>query len=91
MTVPTADISSEVVDLNAALAALDGLPNRDRVRLSMQIAAQFLEYAAFEMALEQGACDVSEIIHMAAKLDQAARRIERATALAHQGSAMHKM
>ncbi|MCV3271058.1 hypothetical protein [Roseobacter sinensis] len=77
MTVPTDDIPAEVVDLSTAFAALDTLPNAEKVRYAMQIAAQYLEYAAFEMALEQSAGDVSEIIHMAARLDQAARRIDQ--------------
>ncbi|MBW4708682.1 hypothetical protein KX928_12900 [Roseobacter sp. YSTF-M11] len=76
MTAPTDENSIEVVDLSSALAALDVLPNGERVRKAMQLAAQFLEYAAYEMALEQSAGDVSEIIHMAARLDQAARRID---------------
>lgn len=91
MTVPTDDIPSEVVDLSAALAALDGLPNPERVQFAMQIAAQFLEYAAFEMALEQSAGDVSEIIHMAARLDQAARRIDESTVPTRPGHDMRKI
>ncbi|WP_299783508.1 hypothetical protein [uncultured Roseobacter sp.] len=91
MTVPTDDIPSEVVDLSTAFAALDGLPNQERVRIAMQIAAQFLEYAAFEMALEQSAGDVSEIIHMAARLDQAARRIDENTLPTRSGHDLRKI
>ncbi|WP_299674779.1 hypothetical protein [uncultured Roseobacter sp.] len=90
MTVPTDDIPAEVVDLSTAFAALDTLPNSEKVRYAMQIAAQYLEYAAFEMALEQSAGDVSEIIHMAARLDQAARRIDQ-TAVGTSGQDMRKI
>ncbi|GFE50412.1 hypothetical protein So717_21650 [Roseobacter cerasinus] len=91
MTVPTDDIPPEVVDLSTALAALDTLPNRDKVRYAMQIAAQYLEYAAFEMALEQSAGDVSEIIHMAARLDQAARRIDETAVVSRTGQDIRKI
>lgn len=91
MTVPTGNIPSEVVDLASAFAALDDLSNPNRVRSAMQIAAQFLEYAAFEMALEQSAGDVSEIIHMAARLDQAARRIDESIVPSRSGHGMRKM
>jgi hypothetical protein len=65
-----------VVDLSEASAALDRLSAVDRVRTSMELAAFFLEYAAYEMALDEGADDVSDIILMAAKLDQAAQRLD---------------
>lgn len=91
MAVPTDDIPSKVVDLASAFAGLDDLTNPDRVRCAMQIAAQFLEYAAFEMALEQSAGDVSEIIHMAARLDQAARRIDDSILPSHSGRGVRKM
>ena len=85
------DAKKEVIDLFASCAVLDRLPNRDRVRISMEVAAHFLEYAAFEMALEQSAGDVSEIIHMAARLDQAARRIENDPTFAPKGRTIRKM
>lgn len=64
------------IDLSATAEALDKLPQVDRVRSSMEMAVFFLEYAAYEMALDQNAEDVSEIILMAAKLDQAAQRLD---------------
>lgn len=91
MTVPTDSIPSEVVDLSTAFAELDDVPNPERVRYAMQIAAHFLEYAAFEMALEQTAGDVSEIIHMAAQLDQAARRIDENTVPTEPGRGLRKI
>ncbi|WP_298976031.1 hypothetical protein [uncultured Roseobacter sp.] len=91
MSVPTDDISSKVVDLSSAFAGLDGLPPAERVRAAMQIAAHFLEYAAYEMALEQSAGDVSEIIHMAARLDQAARRIDEKSVAADAARDLRKI
>lgn len=82
MTVPADEDPPKVVDLSSAFAVLDRLPNPERTQNAMQMAAQFLEYAAYEMALDQNAGDVSEIIHMAARLDQAAQRIDDRT-LAH--------
>ncbi|MDW3221696.1 MAG: hypothetical protein R8G34_02225 [Paracoccaceae bacterium] len=76
MTGPVDQDPPKVVDLSPVFAVLDRLPNPERTQNAMQVAAQFLEYAAYEMALEQNAGDVSEIIHMAARLDQAARRID---------------
>lgn len=75
MTVPEEDEASKVVDLSTAFAALDNLPSASRVQSAMLLASQFLEYAAYEMAMDQNASDVSEIIHMAARLDQAAQRV----------------
>ncbi|MFK7881061.1 hypothetical protein [Roseobacter sp.] len=91
MTVPTDNDCSKVVDLSDAFAALDGLPNAVRVQCAMQLASQFLEYAAYEMALDQGAGDVSEIIHMAARLDQAAQRIDDKTFLNRMAQNLRKI
>ena len=78
MTVPTDEFQNEVVDLQATFAALAALPPEDRVRQSMTLAAELLEYAAYEMAQEQAPGYVAEIILMAARLDRRARGIGEA-------------
>lgn len=82
---------AHVVDLSSAGAALDKLPAIERVRASMELAAFFLEYAAYEMALDQAADDVSEIILMAAKLDQAAQRLDESSFVRASAQGMRKI
>ncbi|MFK7870396.1 MAG: hypothetical protein AB8B58_14300 [Roseobacter sp.] len=79
------------IDLSAAAEALDRLPPLDRVRSSMEMAVFFLEYAAYEMALDQNAEEVSEIILMAAKLDQAAQRLDERALMRVSALKMRKM
>ena len=74
MTVPTDDNINKVVDLQASFRALDNLAPEERVRAATLLASYFLEYAAYEMALARSPEEVSEIIVMAAKLDQAAHK-----------------
>jgi hypothetical protein len=69
------------VDLAEISAMLDRLPRTERVRAAIELGAFFLEYAAYEMALDEAAEDVSEIILMAAKLDQAAQRLDSSAVL----------
>ncbi|WP_187431614.1 hypothetical protein ROLI_022870 [Roseobacter fucihabitans] len=76
MTVPAGDDLLTGVDLSSAFETLDALQSRARVKAAMQAAAKLLEYAAYEMALVQPAGDVSEFIHIAARLDLASRRME---------------
>ncbi|MEP2641626.1 hypothetical protein [Roseobacter sp.] len=76
MAVPKDDSPAGAAGIELVFAALDEMSNPYRVQRAMECAAKFLEYAAYEMALDQPAGDVSEIIHIAARLDQAARRIE---------------
>ncbi|WP_298836209.1 hypothetical protein [uncultured Roseobacter sp.] len=91
MTEPTATIPSKVVDLQASLGALDELPKPERVQVAMLLASCYLEYAAFEMALDQSADEVSEIIHMAARLDLASRRISDKAAFDKAAQTLRKM
>jgi len=69
-------IKTDALDLTATAEVLDKMPQVDRVKASMEMAVFFLEYAAYEMALGQDAEEVSEIILMAAKLDQASQRLD---------------
>ncbi|WP_300029643.1 hypothetical protein [uncultured Roseobacter sp.] len=91
MTEPKAEISPKVADLQASLSALDEMPVHERVQVAMLLASCYLEYAAFEMALDQGAEDVSEIIHMAARLDMASRRVSDRAAFAKAAQNLRKM
>jgi len=90
MTVPTDENLFKVVDLQASFDALDQFLPEERVRIAMQLASEFLEYAAYEMALEQSADDVSEIIHMSARLDQAAQRMAHSADLAISAQILRK-
>lgn len=91
MNEPDEQRRNSVVDLSEAGEALDRLPAVERVRASMELAAFFLEYAAYEMALDEGADDVSEIILMAAKLDQTAQRLDAHALLRASAQNMRKM
>ena len=73
MTVPTDEIISKVVDLQASVRALESLCDEDRLEASLLLASFFMEYAAFEMAVNRSAQEVSEMIIMAAKLERAAK------------------
>lgn len=74
MTRPTDTSFSKVVDLPASFGALDDLPREERVSLAMVLASHFLEYAAYEAALERNAFEVSELIELAARLEYSAER-----------------
>jgi len=80
-----------VVDLSAAGAALDRLPPVARVRASMELASFFLEYAAYEMALDHSTEEVSEIILMAARLDQASQRLDESSIMRASAHNMRKI
>jgi hypothetical protein len=91
MNGPKDERRNPVIDLPKATEALDRLPAVERVRASMELAAFFLEYAAYEMAIDEGADDVSEIILMAAKLDQTAQRLDSHAFLRAGAQSMRKI
>jgi hypothetical protein len=90
MTAPTDEIPIEVLDLAAALDALEETTIEERIKTSMLIASFFLEYAAYEMALERAAGDVAELIHLSAKINQAAYRLKGTAAESIPAQALRK-
>ncbi|MEM8693169.1 MAG: hypothetical protein AAGG57_14950 [Pseudomonadota bacterium] len=57
-------------DVQAVLARLDNLPNEERTKEALRVAARFLEYAAYEMAQSDEARHVARLILLAAEMER---------------------
>ena len=57
------------IDIGHIRTRLDLCPVCNRVALALRLSSQFVEYAAYESALQVPAAEVAELITLAARLD----------------------